>query len=232
MRVPWMSKDKIAGRAYDVLVDYQALVGREVQPPIPVEDIIERYLGLNLSFENLEEALDMRGVLGATYVRSRRVCINENLLEKRYEGRMIFTCAHEAGHWVLHRYLVEEAKRFGPRNDTIICRKKNAKLPIEWQADYFATSLLMPEDDVRSAFCMACDTDVLVLNNVLSSLGGTALCIDPCVQNWTLIADVVREAGGFSNVSKQAMMIRMLELGLVVNLTGTRIGWDDSFSKH
>ncbi len=183
MRVPWMSKDKIAGRAYDVLVDYQALVGRIVQPPIPVEDIIERYLGLNLSFENLEQALDMRGVLGATYVRSRRVCINENLLENRYEGRMIFTCAHEAGHWVIHRYLVEEAKRLGPRNDTIICRKKNAKQPIEWQADYFATSLLMPEDDVRSAFRMACDTEVLVLNNVSSSLGGTALCIDPCVQN-------------------------------------------------
>ena len=38
-------------------------------------------------------------------------------------------------------------------------------------------------------------------------------------------AEHVSEVGGFSNVSKQAMMIRLLDLGLVVNCTGTFLGW-------
>ena len=230
MKVPWMPKDQVSYKSSEILEDYQTLIGRSVTPPIPVEDIIERYLGLNLSFENLEEKLRMRDVLGATYVESRRICINDRLLENKYEGRMNFTCAHEVGHWVLHRYLVDEVNRYSSKREAIICRKKNARQPIEWQADYFASCLLMPENVVRAAFRIACDTESLVLDNVSSSLGGTAVCIDPCVQNWHLIAELVCEAGDFSNVSKQAMIIRMQELGLVVNLTGARIGWDVSYS--
>jgi hypothetical protein len=36
---------------------------------------------------------------------------------------------------------------------------------------------------------------------------------------------MVREGGGFTNVSKEAMIFRLEELGLIVNRTGTRLGW-------
>ena len=223
--VPWMSKETISESALRVISAYEEMVGDSVKPPIPVEDMIERCLGVNLSFEDLEEKLGMEDVLGATYVKSWLICINSRLLEDRSEGRLVFTCAHEAGHWVLHRPFIDSAMRSGQGGDTIICRSKNSKQPIEWQADYFAACLLMPEKKVEKAFSEVCGPAPLVLENVRSSFGGTPLCVDPCVQNWHFIASLVCEAGGFTNVSKQAMSIRLQELGLLVNLTGVPIGW-------
>ena len=225
MKVQWLPKETIARSASDLLQGYEKVVAHPIHPPIPAEDIIERYLCLSLSFEDLEARLGMEDVLGATFVRSKTISINQKLLEKKTEGRMMFTCAHEAGHWVLHRQYVEEARRRGDREVGIICRTKDARLPEEWQADYFASCLLMPEQGVRGAFSQVWGGNVMVLDNVGSRLGGTSVCVDPCVRNWPFIADAVREAGGFSNVSKGAMIIRLRELGLVRNETTAHVGW-------
>jgi Zn-dependent peptidase ImmA (M78 family) len=225
MNVRWLPKDFIASGSSNLLGGYEQLVGHPVHPPIPVEDIIERHLGLSLSFEDLEARLGMEDVLGATFVRSKTISINERLLEDKSEGRMMFTCAHETGHWVLHRHMIEQTNRRGVPGDGIICRTKDARLPVEWQADYFASCLLMPEQEVKGAFSQVWNEKEMVLDNVRSRLGGTAVCIDPCVKNWPFIADTVREAGGFSNVSKEAMIIRLRELGLVRNKTAAHMGW-------
>jgi hypothetical protein len=226
MNVRWLPKETVAGSASEVLQGYARLVARPVQPPIPIEDIIERYMGLTLRFEDLSARLHMEGVVGAIFIADRTVSIHEELLEdKRREGRMMFTCAHEAGHWILHRHFANRATRMGDHSGAIICRTKDARLPVEWQADYFASCLLMPEKEVKGAFSQVWGGTLMVLDNVRSSLGGTAFCVDPCVRNWPLIADAVREAGRFSNVSKEAMIIRLKELGLVRNKTNARVGW-------
>ena len=225
MKVQWLPKESISKSASDLLRSYEQVVRHPVHPPIPVEHIIERYLGLSLRFEDLEARLGMDDVLGATFVRSKTISINQRLLENKSEGRMMFTCAHEAGHWVLHRQYVEEATRRGDQEVGIICRTKDARLPMEWQADYFASCLLMPEQEVEGAFSRVWGGNVMVLDNVGSCLGGTSVCVDPCVRNWPFIADAVREAGGFANVSKEAMIIRLKELDLVVNRTDTCMGW-------
>ena len=147
-----MPKKDISSHASNLLAGYQEIMGKPVKPPIPVEDIIERYLGLGLSFEDLEEKLGMKDVLGATYVTSRLISINERLFEDKSEGRLVYTCAHEVGHWVLHRKFVEVAERSGSYQDAIVCRSANSKRPIEWQADYFAACLLMPEKEVENVF--------------------------------------------------------------------------------
>lgn len=225
MNVRWLPKDFIARGSLDLLGGYEQLVGHPVHPPIPVENIIERYLGVSLSFEDLETRLGMDDVLGATFVKSKRICINEKLFEDKNEGRLMFTCAHEAGHWVLHRYMIQQAQRSSAGAETIVCRIRNSRLPIEWQADFFASCLIMPEEEVRNAFSQVWNEKEMVLDNVGSRLGGTVFCIDPCVKNWPFIADAVCEAGGFSNVSKEAMIIRLRELGLVRNKTGASMGW-------
>lgn len=225
MRVPWLDKEAIARQAEGLIGDYEAMMGRRVAPPIPVEDVVERFLGLDLTYENLDEKLGMDDVLGATYVRSKRISINRRLLEDKSEGRLVFTCAHEVGHWVLHRRLVEEAVRRERLQEAIVCRARNAREPVEWQADYFASCLLMPAPEMKEAFFMVCPSGKLFLDNVKSALGGTAVCIDPCVKNWHFIADMVRESGRFTNVSKEAVAFRMEELGLLINRTGARLGW-------
>jgi len=225
MRVPWLAKEEIARKADELASGYEAVVGHKVNPPIPVEDVIERFLGLSLGYEDLDAKLGMEDVLGATYVTAGRISINEKLLKDRNEGRLVFTCAHEVGHWVLHRHLVETGDGLKRHNDAIVCRAKNARKPIEWQADYFATCLLMPEEEMKKACSLLFPKGTLVLDNVKSSLGGTAVCVDPCVENWHFIADMMRESGRFTNVSKEAMIFRMEELGLLVNRTGAPLGW-------
>ena len=150
MKVPWISKEDIARNASNVIQNFQALAKYEVKPPIPVEDIIERYLGLRLLYDDLYRVFG-RDVLGAVYVESKAICINERLFESSSEGRLVFTIAHEVGHWVLHRQYIETQEKDGSRQ-IIVSKKGNSKETIEWQADYFASCLLMPEKEIREAF--------------------------------------------------------------------------------
>jgi len=265
IKVPWLTKNSITAAAARVIADYEAKTKRRVQPPIPIEKIIERGLKLRLGYYDLRQKLKLDDVLGATYVHKRLICVDRNLAENQNEGRLFFTLAHEAGHWVLHRNLVEQACRTGDINGYkleskmpiefetapgqnlnsdgrramktnflqdhaggfIFCRIRDAKKPIEWQADYFASCMLMPETAVRDAFGMCYGSKPVVLYNVKSAYSGP-LCFDPCVETWPQIAGAVMGAGGFSNVSKQAMIIRLQELGLVRNETQARLSWRES----
>jgi hypothetical protein len=221
MKVPRLPKGSIARMAGEVISGYEAQTGRRIRPPVPVEDIIEFGLGLRLAFEDLREKPDMGDVLGATYVQARKICADLSLDRPGAESRLSFTLAHETGHWVLHREFVDLARRDG---GFIFCRTRDAKMPIEWQADYFASCLLMPEALVREAFARVCGPQPLVLHNVESAYAGP-ICFDPCVANWPAIAGCVRRAGGFDNVSKQAMIIRLADLGLVQNETSAPMTW-------
>jgi Zn-dependent peptidase ImmA (M78 family) len=225
-----MGKERIADVTKKVISAYQAKVGYLVEPPVPVEDIIERLLNVKLDYMDFEEMLGITGVLGATYIHKRLICINEKLLNDKSEGRLAFTCSHEIGHWVLHRKFVHTTGKSVKDKDTIICRSKNAKLPVEWQADYFASCLLMPEEYVKSAYYRTYGPKPLVLYNVNGAYAGP-LCFDPCVKNWPLIALAVIESGRFTNVSKQAMIIRLQDLGLVVNKTDARMEWSRYYSQ-
>jgi len=266
IKVPWRAKKSIAAAAARVIAEYEAKTNRRVHPPIPVEKIIERGLNLRLGYYDLRQQLKLDDVLGATYVQKRLICVDHSLAENQNEGRLCFTLAHEAGHWTLHRALVEQACRTGKINDTetgsralngfgpylrqnskahgypaiepdalqdptggfIFCRIRDAGKPIEWQADYFASCMLMPEAAVRDAFGMCYGAKPLMLYNVKSAFNGP-LCFDPCVETWPQIAQAVKEAGGFSNVSKQAMIIRLQDLGLVKNETQARLSWRESY---
>jgi Zn-dependent peptidase ImmA (M78 family) len=221
MRVPWLPKAEIARMAEEVISGYESQTGKCVTAPVPVEDIIEFGLGLRLAFEDLRGRLKMDDVLGATYVKIRKICADTSLNRPGSEGRLCFTLAHEAGHWVMHREYVDWARRGG---GFIFCRSQDAKKPIEWQADCFASCLLMPESLVRETFAGVCGSRPLVIHNVESAYAGP-ICFDPCVANWPAIADCVKKAGSFFNVSKQAMIIRLQDLGLVRNETCAPMVW-------
>ena len=55
MKVPWISNEKIAVKAMDLIEVFQVVAGYRVKPPIPVEGIIERALGLRLIYEDLDK---------------------------------------------------------------------------------------------------------------------------------------------------------------------------------
>ena len=155
LKVPYLSQAKIESAANELLRKFGKWKGAEIKPPIDIDEIIEGYFGLQLTFCNLEEILGMDDVLGATWFDDQHVKIASSLEDK--EGRLVFTMAHEAGHWWLHRPIIEMDKVTLPlfsRDDgmpatpALVCRSSK-KPPAEWQADQFAACLLMQASAVR-----------------------------------------------------------------------------------
>jgi IrrE N-terminal-like domain len=159
MKVTYLSASEIEKEAALLLAEfYIGRRGRSLVAPVPVEEVLETHLKLTLDFDNLHTRLGipMVGgepeVFGALWVNSREVFIDQSLdptENPQREGRYRFTVSHEIGHWRLHRDqlasadhpdLFEESAKAG----VVICRSSQAKERVEWQADYFASCLLMP----------------------------------------------------------------------------------------
>ena len=100
-------------------------------------------------------------ILGAIFFDERRIVIDESLDPEENpskEGRYRFTLAHEGGgHWRLHRHLFAkdpaQVSLFNePASPSVVCRSSQAKEPVEWQADFYASCLLMPRKLVMAAW--------------------------------------------------------------------------------
>lgn len=116
-----------------------------------------------LKFAELKELdtfpLDLLGVADKFGIRIERIALEDDLSgilykekesnswvmqinEDHHPNRQRYTIAHELGHFCLHRHLKQ---RF---EDKIFFRGGEANKP-EWQANDFASAILMPEDKFR-----------------------------------------------------------------------------------
>ncbi len=224
IKVPFLTPSQLDQAVAELLRRYSAWKGAPARPPIDVEEIVEGFLDLEFLVLDLRSVLGMPDVLGATWFDDGRVCIDQSIEEK--EGRFAFTVAHEVGHWQLHRPLVEMEKvtlpLFAAGEDeepkpAVVCRAREKKAPAEWQADQFAARLLMPASDVRAALRAVHEDGVPALRGLDASREAGELL--PEQRN---LADRVREAGRFENVSNQAMCYRLLDLRLVADIDGVQ----------
>ena len=227
-RVPWLSRKEIGRKAAMVLKEAGQELGIEIAPPVPIEAIIEQVFGLHLLVEDLTKMYAgfswAEELLGATILSKKQVLVHEKLLaDPKEHGRYHFTCAHELGHWVLHRPLCEAEDgdlENEPADANIVCRTSFSRQRGEWQADYMAACLLMPEARTREAFHTAVSHKPLILVNRKASIsrdGGAPFWLEPVRAHIPHYAQEVIRAGNFTNVSKSAMGIRLQEMGLLVD---------------
>lgn len=172
LRVPYIREDVIERDAEALLGEFSHARGIEVRAPIPIEDIIRKYLKLRVEFDDLHRRLGVprsglgldTDIFGAIWIESRLIVIDESLNPKvrpEREGRYRFTLAHEGGgHWRLHRPLVRPTEGQGTlpmdqTQPTVVCRSRQAKERVEWQADFYASCLLMPRKMVFAAWDQA-----------------------------------------------------------------------------
>jgi Zn-dependent peptidase ImmA (M78 family) len=186
----WLKPEVIEAKAESVLFDYQQRFGPILQPPIPVEQIIESHFDLVLDWCVIAEKDEV--ILAYIDPKTQTIHLNETHRDhfEQYIGTMLFTLAHEAGHWVLHVHnpSATQLSFLDSSGRPFLCRAQVQKRNRwEWQADRFAAALTMSEAMIR---------EYASVINVLSPAGITAM----------------KETFG---VSKEALKIRLQELKLL-----------------
>lgn len=221
----FLSYQRIGFEAQRLLVRYGTEHEPIEKPPIPVEELLENFLGLSLSICKLSEVLGCEDAVGALFVQRREVMVDESLDPCEFpdlEGRYRFTLAHEIGHWWLHRNLYPESPAETP---SFVMRSGGSQQRIEWQADYFAASLLMPRPLVYQRWrkvlggrvvtpsLLRPNRDSLLEQEILRR--GIAPESPAAAESMVFDGAVLPLAEEFC-VSPMAMRIRMEELKLIV----------------
>ena len=231
MAVKFLREETIEAEAEVLLDEYMSARVPVNDPPVPVDDILEIHLGLSLDFDDLHQMLGIPklgdiDILGATWVESKEVYIDESLDPDKYpdkEGRYRFTVGHEIGHWPLHRhYFIKDPAQATmmfpdlPSKPSVVCRKSERKEPIEWQADFFASCLLMPRAMVLKAWQKQfgnMEPYILDVKKLcLYELPGAENPEELIEREFSAIA---RLFAPLFSVSIQAMRIRLEKLGLL-----------------
>jgi len=220
---PYLKNTTIEKESRKLLESFSKDKGGKVSAPVPVFDIIE-HLGYDVDFRK-DGIYEDKNILGGLLITQKKVEINESLSD--HEGRMHFTAAHETGHIVLHAPLYIDQMTTGQleisSNDSgndILCRKDagfegDKKEPEEWQADKFAAYLLMPTALVKKAFFKNYKRPVNVRRKSILQL----FFPKPAFVKGYRIAEQVMRDGKFDNVSKMAMLNRLIGMRLVKGLS-------------
>lgn len=117
---------------------------------------VAEFLGLDIVWDKIDP--DEEGTIAARILPLKRLIeINEDIPQLR-GGFGESTIAHEVGHWVLHinhealkDYLQLSKQGMIPPTSRLICRSQQSQGGREWQAQYFATCLLMPRNQLDLA---------------------------------------------------------------------------------
>ena len=170
---------------------------------VPIETIIERTFGLRIEYQYLtNDARELgrmiydsgittyydrdRGDYALMRVEGGTMLIEASLLEdERCYGRLRFTLAHELAHHIIHKRIFS-----GTGVAAALYNHDANEDATEWQANYLAKAILMPNGQVKRCF--------YALRPVCRSK-----------------SEFVCKMAEIFEVSKQAMEIRLKEFALI-----------------
>ena len=165
-RLPYLSEDAIERDAAQLLAEFARARRVTLAPPVPIEDVIEKHLRLRIDFDDLHAlhtvprpASGETAILGAIY-GDGSIFVDESLDPEEHpsqENRYRFTLAHEGGHWRLHQHLIMEDAPQTPFLGAApaaeaICWPSPTTRRGEWQANHYASCLLMPRPMIMAAW--------------------------------------------------------------------------------
>ena len=78
-RVEYMPEGEIEAVAEGVLTEFEECFGTMNSTWVPVEDIAEGLMGLNVEYDDLEQMLGCGDVMAATFVEGQSVFIDQSL---------------------------------------------------------------------------------------------------------------------------------------------------------
>ncbi|MBH8557024.1 ImmA/IrrE family metallo-endopeptidase [Hymenobacter negativus] len=146
---------RIQELANNLLIEYEPA---ELQKCMPLDldrfmDFLSKKFGLQLNTStSLGLDVNFNRILGNIDLEEKVIYIEPNIVDT---PRFAFVLAHEIGHFILHSNLKINQQTYqnfeDSSFDTSIGRYRlvNPKQWIEWQANVFASMLLMPENSIR-----------------------------------------------------------------------------------
>ncbi len=219
-KVPFLRPEWIEAEAQLLLDEWAERHPAVIEPPVPIEEILEGHLRLMCSICDLQSELGSPDVLGGIWFGKREIKIDQSLdptTHRRMLGRYRFTIAHEVGHWRLHRqHLMNDpsaASLFEADCEPAFVQRSSQNPSEEVQANAFAALVLMPLQLVLDAWSQwrgsddpVAITDLAVGSYHESQKANEEMAID---QFCKPLADQFE-------VSSQAMRYRLQQLQLVV----------------
>jgi Zn-dependent peptidase ImmA (M78 family) len=161
----YIPEAEIEERACYFLHQYAHQFQPILQPPVPVEQIIDLVLDIPIVWESIPDQ-DDKPVLAKLIVKRERVqiIINESQsgFFEEHRGVVAYSLAHELGHHALHidrASLLAQTLMSDDERAVVLCRgpieSKHDRR--EWQAERFAAYLLMPKELILK---MSSDVDL------------------------------------------------------------------------
>lgn len=180
-KVPILSKNEIEKISENFIYDFCPGVLSNPHP-VDIEMFIENYLGLAFDYHSLSSD---KTVLGMTVfcdtnqiiiynneskkslipVKKGTIIIEQSLTDPKQNGRFRFTCAHEAAHWIFHKYFYlyhsKQPRLFDVEDYYVQCKDISKSLSkvtksfktshewMEWHADYFASCFMFPKKAIE-----------------------------------------------------------------------------------
>lgn len=209
IQIPYLSKEFIEDISARELEKIAYTVGE-----VPLEKICEFQKarnGLKVTYEVLTKAkAENDSMLGKIVFKPPRITIylcDNNIIE-----RQRFTLAHELGHLLLNhgKYMVSEyceQSDLDGNNSKLIGLKEI--IAMEWQANYFASALLLPKVNLIADFNLIASN----INLVNRGFGALYLDFQPC--NLDPYMRIVNELKTKYKVSIAAIRMRLINLGVI-----------------
>ncbi len=155
--------------------------------------------------------------LGVCKIAENEIGINKSIVNTKRE---MFVLAHEFGHYLLHNNIKINQIILDSFSDpefnfsTGTHSLKNAKNWIEWQANYFSISLLVPQSSI-----MARQWRYMITRNIPKG----KYILNDSIQTQKIFKDIVTYLSQIFNVSKTSIIYRMKEFKLVEEAYSTKL---------
>lgn len=204
LSVPYIEEHEVEKLSFSMLTEIQYVSGA-----VSLDDICKQFKerpglvvkrGVNLQ----------KGVLG-------KICFGPDIIsiddtQAATPERVRFTLAHELGHFALkhHKFMAQESCH-EEDFDTDIIKTVDLKdvRRMEWQANFFASCLLLPKEQFERAFFKQ------VLQHELSDRGYGLLYLDDQRCNIDTFYKVTEPLMNMFRVSRSTIKLRLLKLGFL-----------------
>lgn len=145
----YLSKLEIEAAALEILISMEAQTNDLLKWPLDASTVAE-FLGLDIVWDTIAD--DEQGQIAARILPLEKLIEINETIPQLQGGFGESTIAHEVGHWVLHIDIEEVERQIRLQSlgvnlsiEPLLCRSVNDLDGIEWQAQYFAGCLLMPQ---------------------------------------------------------------------------------------